>query len=120
MQLHLVSFKTCPYVQRSVITLKHKGVPFDITYIDLADPPAWFTAMSPLGKVPVVEVTEDNGTKTVLFESAVINEFADEISEGTLLPQDPVRKARARAWIEFASECNGAYYMGTNRCNTGA
>lgn len=111
MKLHLVSFKTCPYVQRSVITLKHKGQDFDITYIDLADRPDWFMDMSPLGKVPVVEVTEDDGTKTVLFESAVINEFVNEITPGDLLPTDPVQKARARAWIEFASECNMAYYQ---------
>ncbi len=111
MKLHLVSFKTCPYVQRSVITLKHKGQPFDITYIDLADPPQWFQEKSPLGKVPIVEVTEDDGTTTVLFESAVINEFVNEITPGDLLPKDPVRKARARAWIEFASECNTAYYL---------
>ncbi len=110
MHLHLVSFKTCPYVQRSVITLKHKGRDFDVTYIDLADPPAWFAEKSPLGKVPILEVTRDNET-TVLFESAVINEFVDEVTGGGLLPTDPVQKARARAWVEFASECNGDYYQ---------
>ncbi len=111
MHLHLVSFKTCPYVQRSVITLKHKGRDFDVTYIDLADPPEWFTQKSPLGKVPIVEVTEPDGDTTVLFESAVINEFIDEVTGGGLLPSDPLQKARARAWIEFASECNADYYQ---------
>jgi glutathione S-transferase len=46
MSLHLISFKTCPFVQRAVITLKHKNIDFDITYIDLADPPDWFLELS--------------------------------------------------------------------------
>lgn len=62
----LVSFELCPFVQRSVITLNEKGVPFDIRYISLKDKPDWFLDISPLGKVPVLIVDEG----TVLFESA--------------------------------------------------
>lgn len=109
MDLHLVSFKTCPYVQRSVITLKEKDVPFEITYIDLADPPAWFHEKSPLGKVPILLTTQD-GTERVLFESAVINEYVDEVTPGQLMPADPWQKAQARAWIEFGSQCLMDYY----------
>jgi len=68
----LISFELCPFVQRSVITLLQKGVDFKINYIDIHDPPEWFQQISPLGKVPVMRV--DN---TVLFESAVINEYLD-------------------------------------------
>lgn len=32
MAYQLISFVLCPYVQRSVITLKEKQVPFEITY----------------------------------------------------------------------------------------
>ncbi len=110
MDFHLVSFKTCPYVQRSVITLKHKGIDFQVTYIDLENRPDWFMRDSPLGKVPILKVTE-GGSETVLFESAVINEFIDEVTPGSLLPADPLQKARARAWIEFASECLMDYYQ---------
>ena len=35
----LVSFDVCPYVQRSVITLQEKGVPYEIEYIDLNNKP---------------------------------------------------------------------------------
>lgn len=66
--IELISFKTCPFVQRSVITLKEKGIDFKTTYIDLAEKPAWFLAISPLGKVPVLKIGDE-----VLFESAVIN-----------------------------------------------
>ncbi|WP_035055035.1 glutathione S-transferase family protein [Andreprevotia chitinilytica] len=95
---HLISFDICPYVQRAVITLLEKGVPFERTYIDLANKPDWFLALSPLGKVPVLKVGDE-----VLFESAVIAEYLDETTEPRLHPTDPLQKAKHRAWIEFAS-----------------
>lgn len=73
-------------------------MPFDITYIDLKEPPEWFQRISPLGKVPLLRVGE-----TVLFESAVIMEYLDEVNPPSLHPADPLRKAHSRAWIEFAS-----------------
>ena len=94
----LISFKICPFVQRAVIVLREKAVDFDITYIDPAKRPAWFAAVSPLGKVPVLRVGE-----TSLFESAVINEYLDEVYAPKLHPADPLRRAHNRAWIEFAS-----------------
>ena len=95
----LVSFDVCPYVQRSVITLEEKGVPYEIEYIDLNNKPAWFGALSPLGKVPILMVED-----TIIFESATINEYLDETAPGRKLqPADPLRRAHNRAWIEFIS-----------------
>jgi glutathione S-transferase len=106
MQLHLISFKTCPFVQRAVITLKHKHIDYDISYIDLADPPEWFVKLSPLKKVPVLKVDDE-----VLFESAVINEYLDDITGGELQPGDALERAKNRAWVEFASNMLGNLYM---------
>ena len=94
----LVSHDLCPYVQRSVITLLEKDVPFERKDIDLSDKPDWFLAISPLGKVPLLRVGDG-----VLFESAVICEYLEEVTPGRLHPKDPLEKARHRAWIEFAS-----------------
>ena len=104
--IELISFNLCPFVQRSVITLKKKGIDFKITYIDLADKPDWFLAISPLGKVPVVKYGND-----VLFESAVINEFIDEITPNQIMPLDPLQKAKDRGWIEFSSQIIMNQYM---------
>lgn len=106
MAYQLISFVLCPYVQRSVITLKEKRVPFEITYIDLDNPPEWFPVLSPMGKVPVLRVDQDR----VLFESAVINEYLDETNPPPLHPQDPWRRAHNRAWIEFGSNLIGRQY----------
>ena len=106
MSLHLISFKTCPYVQRAVITLNQKNVEHEVTFIDLADPPEWFLEISPLGKVPVLKIDDE-----VIFESAVINEYLDEITGGELQPKDPLQRAKNRAWIEVASDMLGNSYM---------
>lgn len=99
MDIELISFDLCPFVQRSVITLLEKDIPFKRTNIDLANKPDWFLRISPLGKVPVLRI---NGS--ILFESAVINEYLDEITPPSMHPEDPLQKAVNRAWIEYGSE----------------
>ena len=94
----LVSFKVCPFVQRVAITLQYKGIDYDIEYIDLGSPPEWFLAISPLKKVPLLIVDS-----TVIFESAVINEYIDEAYKPMLHPEDLLVKAINRSWIEFSN-----------------
>lgn len=106
MQLHLleaatltlVSFDLCPYVQRAAIALAEKGVPFERRAVDLANRPGWFKALSPLGKVPLLQVGD-----AVLFESAAIVEYLEDTQAPTLHPADPLARARHRAWMEFGS-----------------
>lgn len=102
--LVLVSHHLCPYVQRAAIALAEKGVPFEKRVVGLADKPDWFRAISPLGKVPLLIVRLDDGSETVLFESAVICEYLEETQPGVPLhPADPLERARHRGWIEFGS-----------------
>ncbi|MBR0692994.1 glutathione S-transferase family protein [Bradyrhizobium lablabi] len=106
--LKLVSHKLCPYVQRAVIALAEKGVPFERIDIDLANKPDWFVKISPLGKVPVLVVTRDDGREVALFESNVICEYIEETQAGPKLHlQDPLGRAEHRAWMEFGSAILG-------------
>jgi glutathione S-transferase len=66
--------------------------------VDLADKPAWFNALSPLGKTPVLKAGE-----VAIFESAVILEYLEETQPSPLHPADPLRRAEHRSWIEFGS-----------------
>ncbi|MFL5239618.1 MAG: glutathione S-transferase family protein [Rhizomicrobium sp.] len=101
--LKLISHKLCPYVQRAVIALTEKGVPFERIDIDLADKPDWFLKISPLGKVPVLTVKTEDGD-VALFESNVICEYIEDTQgEAKLHPQDPLERAQHRAWMEFGS-----------------
>src|SRR5436305_6624306 len=97
-KLKLISHKLCPYVQRAVISLTEKGVPFERVDVDLSNKPDWFKAISPLGKTPVLLVGE-----TAIFESAVILEYLEETQPNPLHPADPLARAEHRAWIEFGS-----------------
>jgi glutathione S-transferase len=97
-KLELISHHLCPYVQRAIITLLEKNIPFERSYIDLSNKPNWFCQISPLGKVPLLKVDGK-----ILFESTVICEYIDEITPGSLHPPDPFQKAQHRAWIEFGN-----------------
>jgi glutathione S-transferase len=93
-----ISHKLCPYVQRAVIALTEKGVAFERIDIDLANKPDWFLKISPLGKTPVLQVSD-----TAIFESAVILEYFEETQPKRLHPGDPLKRAEHRAWMEFGS-----------------
>src|SRR5215475_4034022 len=105
--LKLISHKLCPYVQRAVIALTEKGIPFERIDIDLANKPDWFLKISPLGKVPVLVVAQD-GREVALFESNVICEYIEEtFTEARLHPQNALVRAEHRAWMEFGSAILG-------------
>jgi glutathione S-transferase len=97
-QLTLVSHALCPYVQRAVIALGEKGMPFRRVDVDLAAKPDWFRAISPLGKVPLLRVDG-----AAIFESVAILEYLEETQPRPLHPADPLARAEHRAWIEFGS-----------------
>jgi glutathione S-transferase len=93
----LVSFKTCPWVQRAAIVLREKGIEFEFRHIDRDNRPDWFLAISPHKKVPVVRIDD----KVSLFESNAINEYLDETIAPRLHPEDPVQRAINRAWTDY-------------------
>jgi glutathione S-transferase len=78
--------------------LAEKGLAFERRWVDLADKPEWFLALSPAGKTPVLLVDSEP-----LFESAVICEYLDETLPPQLHPQDALQRGRERGWMEFGS-----------------
>lgn len=116
-RFELVSLALCPYVQRSVITLKHKKIDYTLTPIEFDALPEWFDKVSPLGKVPVLLVREPGAKEPVaIFESAVINEYLDEVTPPALLPRDPLAKAYERAWVAVSGDLlMSAYTMMTSK-----
>lgn len=98
MQLELISFKLCPFVQRAIIVLNTQNIDFKTTYINPMDPPDWFLAISPTGQVPLLMADDE-----IVFESNVISEFINDISPSDLHPSKPLQKAKNRSWIAFSS-----------------
>jgi glutathione S-transferase len=93
----LVSFKTCPWVQRAAIVLREKKVEFEFRHIDPDNRPDWFLAISPHKKVPVLRIDD----RVSLFESNAIAEYLDETIAPRLHPADPVARAVNRAWTDY-------------------
>lgn len=106
---HLISFILCPYVQRCVLLLNHKKIPFEITYIDLSNKPDWFLKISPLGKVPVLQVGNH-----ILFESLFILEYLDTVYAPQILSPEPILAAKEKAWMEFLSQTYMDQYFLSN------
>ncbi len=100
----LVSFKTCPWVQRAAIVLREKKVEFEFIHIESDQRPEWFAAISPHGKVPVLRIDDT----TALFESNAIAEYLDETLQPRLHPEDPLRRAVNRAWTDYLPTFSGA------------
>lgn len=98
MHLILYSFRICPFVERANILLNEKNIACERINVDIRNKPEWFLKLSPLGKVPVL-----SADGILIFESTIINEFLDEISLPSLHPQDLIRKAHNKSWIEWGS-----------------
>jgi glutathione S-transferase len=93
----LVSFETCPWVQRAAIVLREKNIPFEFRHIEADNRPDWFLAISPHKKVPVLRIDD----KVSLFESSAIAEYLDETIAPRLHPEDPIARAVNRAWTDY-------------------
>src|ERR1700687_2858230 len=93
----LVSFETCPWVQRSAIVLREKNTEFELRHIKADNRPDWFLAISPHKKVPVLSIDD----RVSLFESNAINEYLDETIAPRLHPEDPIERAVNRAWTDY-------------------
>lgn len=97
--LKIISSGTCPFAQRTHMVLLEKKINFTLIEISLDAKPDWFLKISPYGKVPVLHHGD-----TIVFESAVINEYLEEVFPNPpLLPKSPECRAHARIWIDFAN-----------------
>ncbi|MEO8443740.1 MAG: glutathione S-transferase family protein [Gammaproteobacteria bacterium] len=106
--IELYSFEACPYAQRTRMTLLEKGLDFVLTEIDLFNRPAWFSDISPYGKVPVLR----HGGATI-HESAIINQYLDEVfPEPPLLPASAAQRAQARIWMDY---CETRFLVATHK-----
>jgi len=88
----------CPFAQRARVVALFKKIDAKIVEVDLRNKPEWFLKISETGKVPLVDY---HGK--LIWESAILMEFFDEISNehGKLLGDDPVTRAQNRIWIDF-------------------
>jgi glutathione S-transferase len=82
--------------------LADKGIPYRSTIVELTAfehlRPAYL-AINPAGLVPSLE---DAGR--VVTESSIINEYLEDVAPSGLRPDDPLQRARMRAWTKFQDD----------------
>lgn len=98
--IQLFSTPSCPYAHRTRLVLHDKQVDFELIEIDLQNIPDWYLDISPNGKVPLLK-----NKNTIVWESAIINEYLDDLyPEPPLLPATPELRASSRIWIDYADK----------------
>ncbi len=96
-EIELFSYEACPYAQRTRMMMIEKNISYSLTEVDLYNKPDWWKELSPYGKVPLIRHNGD-----IVYESRIINEYLEEVfPEPALLPSDPMKRAKARIWIDY-------------------
>jgi len=98
--LKLYSGWFCPFVQRVLLVLLEKRIPFQYIEVNPYNKPKSLLDLNPRGLVPTLQY--DNKP---LYESTVVCEFLEEAYPDTkrLLPADPYERARTRIWVDFVT-----------------
>lgn len=90
--MRLFHLAACPYAQRTRALLAIINQQYEDVEIDAANKPADFLALSPTGKVPLLD---DEGF--VLYESQIINEYlAERFGWASAFSGDVKQRARER------------------------
>lgn len=97
--MKLFGSKTSPYVSKVRIVLEEKGLAYDIDeFAGRRNDPS-YERMSPAKRIPILEPEPD----VFIAESTVINEYLEEtFPSRPLMPHDPMHRAEARFWEDFA------------------
>ncbi|KAH8364603.1 hypothetical protein KR084_008812, partial [Drosophila pseudotakahashii] len=107
--LRLYSMRFCPYAQRAHLVLNAKKVPYHTVNINLTEKPEWLVDVSPLLKVPALQLVEEKEQPS-LIESLIIAEYLDEkYPENPLLPKDPLKRAQDKILLERFSGITSAF-----------
>ncbi|KAF7370751.1 Serine carboxypeptidase [Mycena sanguinolenta] len=120
-QITLYTAKICPFAHRVELALQEAKAGFTRFEIDLANKPEWYAPqVNPASKVPAIayggpQVSPDQPSpdSTKLTESLVLVELvADLFPESTILPKDPILRAKARLFIDAVSTKFVPSYIG--------
>ncbi|RDW83134.1 glutathione transferase omega-1 [Coleophoma crateriformis] len=98
--LKLYSAWFCPFVQRVLLVLLEKSIPFQYIEVNPYHKPRSLLDLNPRGLVPTLEYASKP-----LYESTVICEFLEEAYPSTkkLRPDDPYTRAKSRIWSDFVT-----------------
>jgi glutathione S-transferase len=98
--LRLWTFRTSPMAGKARAAFAEKGLEVELMEVHPARRPARLRELNPLNRVPVLEVDGH-----AIRESAVILEWLEDVHpEPAMWPDDPARRAEARAWARYIDD----------------
>ena len=95
----------CPFCERVWLALLEKGVPFDVTFIDLRDKPEWYLDMVPSALVPAVKIDGEVVTESRDILHAIEDAFPENDGYAPLLPTEGTsERKRVEALMDLADD----------------
>lgn len=96
--MKLVGSYTSPYVRKIRVILAERAIAHDFLEESAWTATTTVPRYNPLNKVPALQL--DDGS--CLYDSRVIAEYLDALSGGTLIPAEPLARARVRCLESLA------------------
>ncbi|MFN3863984.1 MAG: glutathione S-transferase family protein [Erythrobacter sp.] len=94
-----------PFVRKVAGVCLEKGVDYEIEAVNVFDPPAWFRAISPMKRIPVLRdrsVAEEGVAGTIADSSAICAFIEKKHPAPALYPADPMALGEALFIEEYA------------------
>ena len=94
-----------PFVRKVAAVCIEKGLPYEIEAVNIFDPPAWFTEISPMKRIPVLRdrsVAEEGVAGTIPDSSAICAYLEKKCDTPAVYPELPLELAEALFIEEFA------------------
>jgi len=98
--MKLLGTNTSPYVRKVRLVLLEKNIPHDYVVDPPREPGSLVARVNPLGRIPALILDDE----TCVFDSPVIAEYADSLSDNPILiPRNDARaRMRVKRWEALA------------------
>ena len=102
MSLILFGVNVSPFVRKVRTTLAEKQIDYTMEQVHIFSPPPWFEEISPMRRIPVLKVADQDEPNTIPDSSAICAYLEKQYPEISLLPEDPFLLARTLWFEEYA------------------
>ena len=105
MSLILYGVPLSPFVRKVDVSLREKGLEFELEPVNIMPMPDWFKEISPAKRIPVLRDTEhgEEGVAGTIADSSAICAFLErKHPDPSLYPSDPYEYGRALFYEEYA------------------
>jgi glutathione S-transferase len=113
MKYILMGSPLSPFVRKVRVFCAEKGIDYDLDPVNPFSPPDGWREISPLNRIPVLALEDDDLSRRFLPDSSVICAFLDQLfPEHRLIPEAPFARGEA-LWFEEYADSDLAAAIGT-------